>query len=105
MCLKSSKSNLNYEDTAKLNLYLNYPFITKKQMERTNRILTIDIMRGLTLFLMLFVNDLYVPGVPHWMVHTDANYDGMGPGDGWPYSFACENKYKTETLIFILHIH
>ena len=50
-------------------------------MGRTNRILSIDIMRGLTLFLMLFVNDLYVPGVPHWMVHTDANYDGMGLAD------------------------
>jgi heparan-alpha-glucosaminide N-acetyltransferase len=50
-------------------------------MEKTNRILSIDIMRGLTLFLMLFVNDLYVQGVPHWMVHTDANYDGMGLAD------------------------
>jgi len=50
-------------------------------MEKSNRILSIDIMRGLTLFLMLFVNDLYVPGVPHWMVHTDADFDGMGLAD------------------------
>jgi heparan-alpha-glucosaminide N-acetyltransferase len=50
-------------------------------MEKTNRILSIDIMRGITLFLMLFVNDLFVPGVPHWLVHTDANYDGMGLAD------------------------
>jgi heparan-alpha-glucosaminide N-acetyltransferase len=50
-------------------------------MEKTNRILSIDIMRGLTLFLMLFVNDLFVPGVPHWMVHTAADYDGMGLAD------------------------
>jgi len=50
-------------------------------MEKTNRILSIDIMRGLTLFLMLFVNDLFVPGVPHWMVHTHADFDGMGLAD------------------------
>lgn len=45
------------------------------------RILSIDIMRGLTLFLMLFVNDLYEPGVPKWLVHTKANVDGMGLAD------------------------
>lgn len=30
---------------------------------------------------MLFVNDLYVPGVPKWMVHTQATEDGMGLAD------------------------
>mgnify|MGYP007097294285 CR=1 FL=1 len=45
------------------------------------RIVSIDIMRGLTLFLMLFVNDLYVRGVPSWMVHTEADFDGMGLAD------------------------
>lgn len=44
-------------------------------------ITSIDIMRGLTLFLMLFVNDLYVPGVPKWLVHTAAQEDGMGLAD------------------------
>jgi predicted acyltransferase len=48
---------------------------------KLNRILSIDIMRGLTLFLMLFVNDLFVPGVPAWMVHTKGNVDGMGLAD------------------------
>ena len=47
----------------------------------TRRILSIDIMRGLTLFLMLFVNDLFEPGVPGWMVHTKASVDGMGLAD------------------------
>ncbi len=46
-----------------------------------NRILSIDIMRGLTLFLMLFVNDLYESGVPEWLVHTKTNFDGMGLAD------------------------
>lgn len=45
------------------------------------RILTIDIMRGLTLFLMLFVNDLYMKNVPWWIGHTEADFDGMGLAD------------------------
>ncbi|WEK20118.1 MAG: DUF5009 domain-containing protein [Candidatus Pedobacter colombiensis] len=45
------------------------------------RILSIDIMRGLTLFLMLFVNDLYEEGVPKWLLHTEENVDGMGLAD------------------------
>lgn len=65
----------------KFHLLLKYPYTLITQMEKTNRILSIDIMRGLTLFLMLFVNDLFVPGVPHWMVHTAADYDGMGLAD------------------------
>ncbi|GET28960.1 DUF5009 domain-containing protein [Prolixibacter sp. SD074] len=48
---------------------------------KTSRVLSVDIMRGLTLFLMLFVNDLYEPGVPSWLVHTPADYDGMGLAD------------------------
>ena len=53
-----------------------------KEIKTTpNRILSIDIMRGLTLFLMLFVNDLFEPGVPEWMVHTKGNVDGMGLAD------------------------
>ncbi len=50
-------------------------------MQENNRILSIDIMRGLTLILMLFVNDLYTPGVPSWLVHTKADFDGMGLAD------------------------
>jgi predicted acyltransferase len=48
---------------------------------KSDRILSIDIMRGLTLFLMLFVNDLFEPGVPAWLVHTKASVDGMGLAD------------------------
>ena len=38
-------------------------------------------MRGLTLVLMLFVNDLYMPGVPAWLGHMKADFDGMGLAD------------------------
>ncbi len=50
-------------------------------MAEKNRVLSIDIMRGFTLVLMLFVNDLYVPGVPEWLGHTKASFDGMGLAD------------------------
>jgi len=50
-------------------------------MAENSRISSIDIMRGLTLVLMLFVNDLYMPGVPSWLGHMKANFDGMGLAD------------------------
>ena len=73
-------------------------------MQKGTRVLSIDIMRGLTLFLMLFVNDLFVPGVPAWLVHTEANFDGMGLADwvfpgflfmvGMAVPFAIQSRYK-----------
>jgi len=50
-------------------------------MSENQRIASIDIMRGLTLVLMLFVNDLYMPGVPSWLGHMKADFDGMGLAD------------------------
>lgn len=50
-------------------------------MTASNRIYSIDIMRGITLILMLFVNDLYMPGVPSWLGHMEADFDGMGLAD------------------------
>jgi heparan-alpha-glucosaminide N-acetyltransferase len=50
-------------------------------MTQSNRIQSIDIMRGMTLVLMLFVNDLYMPGVPAWLGHMKADFDGMGLAD------------------------
>jgi heparan-alpha-glucosaminide N-acetyltransferase len=50
-------------------------------MEKRNRILSIDILRGFDLVLMLFVNDLYMPGVPSWLGHMKADFDGMGLAD------------------------
>ncbi|MCL4638044.1 MULTISPECIES: hypothetical protein [Olivibacter] len=47
----------------------------------SERILSVDIMRGLTLLLMLFVNDLFEPGVPAWLLHTKVNVDGMELAD------------------------
>ncbi len=50
-------------------------------MAQKNRIFSIDIMRGLTLLLMLFVNDLNMKVAPAWLGHTKADFDGMGLAD------------------------
>jgi heparan-alpha-glucosaminide N-acetyltransferase len=73
-------------------------------MTKSDRIESIDIMRGLTLVLMLFVNDLHMPGVPAWLGHRDADFDGMGLADwvfpgflfmvGMAIPFAIGNRIK-----------
>ena len=85
-------------------------------MQKGTRVLSIDIMRGLTLFLMLFVNDLYVSGVPEWLVHTKADFDGMGLADwvfpgflfmvGMAVPFAIQGRFKTGDTFgkVLLHI-
>jgi predicted acyltransferase len=50
-------------------------------MTNYNRISSIDIMRGLTLVLMLFVNDLNMAVAPAWLGHKAAEFDGMGLAD------------------------
>jgi heparan-alpha-glucosaminide N-acetyltransferase len=50
-------------------------------MGQSNRILSIDILRGFNLVLMLFVNDLNMAGVPAWLGHMKADFDGMGLAD------------------------
>ncbi len=50
-------------------------------MEKTSRIASVDIMRGLTLVLMLFVNDLNMNVAPAWLGHMKADFDGMGLAD------------------------
>lgn len=43
---------------------------------------SIDILRGLTMLLMVFVNDLWsVGGVPHFLEHFEVFEDGMGVAD------------------------
>ncbi len=82
----------------------------------TNRVLSIDIMRGLTLFLMLFVNDLYEPAVPSWLLHSAAEEDRMGLAD-WvfpgflfmvgvaiPYAIQARKNKSEGQLQIIRHI-
>lgn len=47
-----------------------------------NRIASIDILRALTMVLMIFVNDLWsLTNIPVWLLHTTADQDGMGLSD------------------------
>lgn len=42
------------------------------------RIISIDALRGITIFVMIFVNELAsITSVPHWMRHMPADADGM----------------------------
>ena len=46
------------------------------------RVVSIDILRALTMTLMVFVNDLWsLSGIPGWLEHTAAAEDGMGLAD------------------------
>jgi len=45
---------------------------------KSNRILSIDVFRGLTIFLMVVVNDLIpVTGIPSWLKHASADANTM----------------------------
>ena len=47
-----------------------------------NRVVSIDILRALTMTLMVFVNDLWsLSAIPGWLEHTAAAEDGMGLAD------------------------
>lgn len=46
------------------------------------RILSVDVLRAITMFLMIFVNDVAgVRNIPEWIEHTKAEVDGMGFSD------------------------
>ncbi|MDF9828940.1 DUF5009 domain-containing protein [Parabacteroides sp. PF5-6] len=76
----------------------------------TSRIEALDIFRALTMFFMLFVND--IPGlknIPHWLLHAQRNEDMLGFSDtifpgflfamGMAIPFAIENRIrKGDTL-------
>jgi predicted acyltransferase len=48
----------------------------------TNRIASIDILRALTMVLMIFVNDLWsLQDIPLWLEHVPGDADGMGLAD------------------------
>ncbi len=69
------------------------------------RNLAIDMFRGLTMLLMVFVNDLWtVQDVPHWLLHFDTWEDGMGLSDfiypmflfamGMSIPYAIDRRYE-----------
>ncbi|MRG43716.1 DUF5009 domain-containing protein [Chitinophaga sp. SYP-B3965] len=74
-------------------------------MTATQRIAAIDITRALTMFLMIFVNDLWsLHDIPTWLEHTAAKDNGMGLADtvfpaflfivGMSIPYAISNRIK-----------
>lgn len=54
----------------------------KMTSQPTQRIAAIDVMRALTMFLMLFVNDIpALRGIPHWLGHAGWNEYILGFAD------------------------
>lgn len=71
----------------------------------SQRIVSIDILRALTMILMIFVNDLWtLKGVPEWMEHRAPGVDGIGLADvvfpaflfivGLSLPYAIDNRRK-----------
>jgi len=69
------------------------------------RIASIDILRALTMVLMIFVNDLWsLQGIPAWLEHVESGVDGIGLADvvfpaflfivGLSIPFAIDNRRK-----------
>ncbi|MNS23239.1 hypothetical protein D3C72_550480 [compost metagenome] len=82
-----------------------------------NRLGSIDVIRALTMFLMIFVNDLWsLVNVPKWLEHVDVQTDGMGLSDvifpaflfivGLSIPFSVENRIKKgdSTIQLLKHI-
>ncbi len=84
-------------------------------MPNYNRIYSIDIMRGLTLLLMLFVNDLNMQVAPSWLGHMEADFDGMGLADwvfpgflfivGMAIPFAFSKRFSDGQSLFDISKH
>jgi heparan-alpha-glucosaminide N-acetyltransferase len=75
--LQAVQKTLTYLFT--FGLPLQQPCSTPKQALQTNkRILSIDAFRGITIFTMVFVNELAgVRNIPQWMKHMPADADAM----------------------------
>lgn len=81
------------------------PFPALKKPISPERIASIDIVRGLTMVLMIFVNDLgTLKDIPVWLEHVEAGVDGIGLADvvfpaflfivGLSLPFAVDNRRK-----------
>ncbi|HNR41741.1 MAG TPA: DUF5009 domain-containing protein [Bacteroidales bacterium] len=84
-------------------------------MANQNRVFSIDIMRGLTILLMLFVNDLNMNVAPRWLGHTRADFDGIGLADvvfpgflfivGMAIPFAFAKRYSRGDSLVLISRH
>jgi predicted acyltransferase len=79
--------------------------VTETRAALDQRVTTIDILRALTMVLMIFVNDLWsLKNIPGWLEHVAPGVDGIGLADvvfpaflfivGLSLPFAIENRRK-----------
>src|SRR6185312_3090662 len=76
---------------ARLGIKILHPVVSKKYFLRstnkhtampTRRLGSIDVIRALTMYLMVFVNDLWTDkGIPAWLEHAPGKADAMGFAD------------------------
>ena len=82
----------------------------------TQRIASIDILRALTMVLMIFVNDLWsLKNIPSWLEHVERGVDGIGLADvvfpaflfivGLSLPFAIEHRRKKGDTQWQLVMH
>src|SRR5262245_43569085 len=81
------------------------PKISQVKSMPATRVVTIDIVRALTMVLMIFVNDLgTLKNIPLWLEHVEPGVDGIGLADvvfpaflfivGLSLPFAVEHRRK-----------
>ena len=83
----------------------------------SNRLKSIDILRALTMLLMIFVNDLWsLSDIPGWLEHKAAHEDGMGLADvvfpafllivglSIPHAIRARQKKGDSKIIIFRHI-
>lgn len=81
-----------------------------------SRIQALDVFRAITMFLMLFVND--IPGlksIPHWLLHAKIDENMLGFSDtifpaflfamGMAVPYAIQNRLKKGDTLFQVSIH
>lgn len=84
---------------------------------KTMRIEALDVFRALTMFLMLFVNDIpSLSGIPHWLLHASSDEDMLGFSDiifpaflfamgiAIPYAIHNRKRQGDSTLKILEHI-
>ena len=90
--------------------------ISGSKIPSLQRIATIDILRALTMVLMIFVNDLgSLRGIPLWLEHVENGVDGIGLADvvfpaflfivGLSLPYAIDNRRKKGDTEWQLVLH
>ena len=83
---------------------------------QSNRILSIDVFRAITMLLMIFVNDFWsLKGIPVWLEHAEADHDFLGFSDiifpcflfivGMSIPYALRNRIAKGENYFQILIH